>query len=237
MPREFEWIQPLQRYRVTEGAGKGQFISEKAVQSLTLDYLDQSAKRIDTLSDRLISEAISVAQWRKDFAETLKEGWTNAWAIGVGGHKNITDRDRSEISQRLRLEFQYLAGFTEDLILEQLSEAQIRDRSRKYTDGFYIAFAHAQDFGHDDAGFTWQKDTLNPAASHCVQCVGIAEMGWVPRGSVPRIGNRICQSRDRCTRQWAKGVERPESNLLTAPYGFIGLPRLNNRNMAVNATL
>lgn len=228
MTREFEWVQPLQRYRVTEGAGKGQFISSEAVNNLTLDYVDQAVEAIEGFTDRLLAKEISLASWRTGVAEGLKEGWINAWAIGIGGHKNISDRDRGRLTQQLKNQFQYLQGFVDDIALNTQSEAQIRSRAKLYSDGLYRATQDARDFGHRDAGFLWQRDTLNSAAESCTQCSTIAGLGWVRLGSTPKIGERICLSRDRCTREYSK--EELVASTLSTKWGFIGVQPMNNRD-------
>lgn len=49
-----------------------------------------------------------------------------------------------------------------------------------------------------DAGATAEMNLLNAAAEHCVQCAELSRRGWVPIGSLPVPGKRICSARCKC---------------------------------------
>jgi hypothetical protein len=52
----------------------------------------------------------------------------------------------------------------------------------------------------DHQGFGGQQERrFLHAAEHCPDCVDVAGRGWVPIGTLPRIGDSQCRTRCRCT--------------------------------------
>lgn len=58
-------------------------------------------------------------------------------------------------------------------------------------------------------GYAWERNILGDA-EHCAECVEATLRGWVPIGTLPRIGARLCMVNCRCTMRFARGVNPPE---------------------------
>lgn len=214
MAREFEFDPKTQRYRVTKGAGKGNFIGYEAVAALTEQYIEQSKIEIDDITDQMLAKQIKVSAWEKGIAEQLRDAHTNSYALGFGGIGRLTDREEQAIASRLRDEFGYLRGFSEDILDGGLSEAQIRDRASMYTDALHRTFEMGREASHFDAGFDEEKRFRN-ATESCQDCIDYEAMGWQPIGALPSAGEECeCRSRCRCHKEYRRSGEQNSLRLL-----------------------
>lgn len=221
MAREFTFDRDTQRYRVSSGTGKGQFISAEAVTALTESYIEQQKAEVQKLADRLSSGDISVSQWESLTASVLKEMHVNSYLLGRGGLAQVTGKDLQAMSVLTRAQYKYLRGFTKDIQSGTLTEAQFRARLNLYVDAIYPSKEAGRQAGHEAEGFRWQRDTLN-ATESCEECISIAQLGWTAIGSTKPIGARSCRVNDRCVRSYRKGDDRPQDWLMSSGWGWVG---------------
>jgi hypothetical protein len=53
-----------------------------------------------------------------------------------------------------------------------------------------------------DAGLVEERRRLNPA-EHCADCIGFANLGWQPIGSLPEPGEQsVCRANCKCTKEF-----------------------------------
>lgn len=220
--REFAFDRSSQRYRVTSGPGKGQYISAAAVRSLTERYIEQIKADISTVADKLIEGKISVTTWEETTARALKDLHANSYVLGRGGLAQMSQRDYGIIGQQLRSEYEYLRGFSQDILKGELSEAQLRDRLSLYIDAAYSSYERGRFESHQSNGFTWERRYRNSARS-CTSCIVYAARGWQPLGSQPHIGEACeCGNKCRCHKEYSKDRRRPKDSLPHQNWGFIG---------------
>ena len=221
--KEFAFDRSSQRYRVTSGPGKGQYISATAVLELTEKYIDQLKTDVSTVADKLVEGKITVATWEETTAKTLKELHLNSYALGKGGVAQMSSRDYGIIGSELRSEYEYLRGFSQDILKGELSEAQLRDRLSLYIDAAYSSYERGRFESHRSNGYNWERRYRNSAQS-CSSCVVYAARGWQPLGSQPHIGEACeCGNRCRCHKEYSKDRRRPKDSLLTQNWGYIGV--------------
>lgn len=219
MPSEFSWDKSTQRYRYKDS---GKFVSKEAVRSLTEKYINQLKTDVSTIADKLIEGKITVATWEETTAKTLKELHLNSYALGKGGVAQMSNRDYGIIGNELRSEYEYLRGFSQDILKGELSEAGLRDRLSLYIDAAWGSYERGREESHRINGFTWERRYRNSARS-CASCIVYAARGWQPLGSQPHIGSACeCRSKCRCHKKYSKDRRRPKDSLLAQNWGFIG---------------
>lgn len=222
MAREFEFDRNSQRYRVISGSGKGQYISTAAVLKLTERYIDQLKTDVSTVADKLIEGKISVATWEETTAKALKNAHVAAYSLGKGGIGRLQSRDYGIIGNQLRSEYEYLRGFSQDILKGELSEAQLRDRLSLYIDAAYGSYERGRFESHRSNGYNWERRYRNSAQS-CSSCVGYAARGWQPLGSQPHVGEACeCGNRCRCHKEYSKERRRPKDSLFAQNWGYVG---------------
>lgn len=224
MAREFAWDKNSQRYRITSGPGKGSFVGAGAVRSLTESYIDQGKRDLATINDLLFQKKITASQWEQAVAASLKELHVNSYLLGIGGQRSMTQRDYGIIGLRLANEYEYLRGFSQDILAGRLSEARIRARLGLYVQALGGTYERARLESHKREGYGWKKRVRN-AAESCQDCLGYADRGWVTiddKTLPPPAVNCACTSNCRCTMRFSR--EEPKDGLLSMRWGFAGHP-------------
>lgn len=202
--KEFEFDPKTQRYRITKGAGKGQFIPYDAIATLTEQYIDQSKIEIDDLTNRLLNRSISVGDWEREVAQELKDAHINSFSLGHGGIGRLGEAERSKISGRLLEEYRYLRSFSEDISSGKLSEAKILDRSSMYVESLHRSFELGRELSHAQSGYAEEKRIRNTSES-CQDCIDYESQGWQPIGTLPPPGSECqCRSRCRCHKEYRR---------------------------------
>lgn len=220
MSPQFTFDRKSQRYRYKDS---GKFVSSEAVRNLTEKHIDQLKTDINTIADKLVEGKINVATWEETTARALKDLHIENFTLGRGGLRQVSARDYGIIGSELKKEYQYLRGFSQDILAGKLSEAQLRDRVSKYVDSAYGTYELGRAESHRDAGYNWERRIRNAAIS-CDSCVTYAARGWVMIGGTPAIGSDCeCRSRCRCHKEYSDNHKRPTDSLLTARWGFIGV--------------
>ena len=224
---EFTFDPNSQRYRVISGPNKGKFISYEAIVSLTERYIEQSRVEVDDITNSLLNRSISVSEWEEQVALELREAHTNSYALGHGGIGRLGDREKAEISDRIKDEFQYLRGFSEDILSGTLLEAQIRDRTSMYVDSLHRSFQMGRESSHYDAGYDEERRVIGSNES-CQDCISYEAMGWQAIGSLPYPGEESqCLSRCRCYKEFRKSEEQNSYRLLSGQGWLQGEKRMS----------
>ncbi|MBW4580709.1 MAG: hypothetical protein KME42_14180 [Tildeniella nuda ZEHNDER 1965/U140] len=222
--REFAYDASSGRYRATSGAGKGQYISSKAITALTESYIDQSKEKARSLTSDLLAGNLRVGEWEKAIALELKSAHINAFTLGRGGQARLeTAKERSYglIGAELKKEYGYLRGFSKDILAGYLSELQIQNRVSMYLDALHGSFELGRLEAHKADGFIRER-RIRDSRESCDDCVGYAAQGWVDIGSLPNPGDKSsCRSMCRCSKQFDKG-DSGQDSLLARSWGWTG---------------
>ncbi|MEW5857394.1 MAG: hypothetical protein AB1861_08435 [Cyanobacteriota bacterium] len=231
MPLEFAFDRNAQRYRYTSGAGKGQFVSEEAVKNLILKAIALVEKDINTLAQLLIDGKISVATWEQSTALALKCAHAWNYLLGTGGVKGTSNRDRGILGAQLKNQYQYLRGFSQEIINTGMSEAQFRARVQLYVLAARGSFERSRLESHMKSGWNWERRDRSKLES-CQPCVSYELAGWQPIGTLPNPMQACnCRSRCGCSKRFAKG-KKPTDSLLDGRFGWVN--GLSNLSLRIN---
>lgn len=219
MSSVFTFDPKSQRYRYKDS---GKFVSAEAVRNLSEKYIDHLKTDIGTIVDKLVEGKINVATWEETTARALKDLHIGLYTLGRGGLKQVSARDYGIIGSELKKEYQYLRGFSQDILAGKMSEAQLRDRVSKYVDSSYSTYELGSCESHRSAGYNWERRIRNAAVS-CDSCVVYSSRGWQPLGTLPNIGSECeCKSRCRCHKEYSALHRRPTDSILSSRFGWVG---------------
>lgn len=221
MSPTFAFDKGTQRYRYTSGAKKGQFVSIKALQSLTSSYQEQQANIGASITDRLIAEEINVEQWMREVASSLKTAHINMFSLGFGGQAKLGAQEYGAIGARLKSEYEYLRNFAQEVEDGKLSDKQIQARIKLYYNNLWQTYEIGRERAHKNADYNWERRRTAPA-ENCSDCLGYEAQGWVSIGSLPPPGSGSqCRANCLCWKEYKKGDRKPTTNLLDGQ-GWIG---------------
>jgi hypothetical protein len=191
----FIWDPATGRYR---NLVTGRFVSFQELRQALDTALRSSQARMLTAAARLRSGSVSVSEW----ARVMRDEITNVHLYGAslarGGWAQLTASELSLVQSEIYWQLQYLERF-----IKQIEDGLKLDGRFTIRVGMYAnAARHTYDVimreVQAEAGKREERNLLHPA-DHCAGCLEAAEMGWVPLGTLPLIGERDCYSNCRCT--------------------------------------
>lgn len=205
----FYWNANSQRYHYANGNKKGQFVREKDVVRITEKAIEYELQAGNKITKDLLSGKINVSTWEQKTAQSIRNLAIYQYSLGIGGIKQMDWRDHAEISGKVNLQYQYLRGFSRDIIQGNLSEAQILARVQMYYNKTRHFYEDGRLEGHARNGFLWERRVL--AAFHsCDDCVRYSGVGWVKIGTLPNPGeNCQCRANCKCVKYYSKSPILP----------------------------
>lgn len=216
MADSFTFDATSRRYRNTR---TGRYVSGATIDRLAGQQIGNYTNRILSLSRDLFGDRISLGGWEREVAGLLKTLHIQQYKLGVG---TMTQRDYGIIGNKLRSEYQFLRNFSTEIAFGRLTEAQVLARVKLYVNATWGSYQRGKREGHRRAGIRWEKRTLNSRIP-CKDCPGYANVGWVPAGFLPNIGEACeCRSNCKCSFVYSYAQIRPQSqNLLSQSFGWI----------------
>jgi hypothetical protein len=183
----------------------GRFLGGTVVRGIIDLEIDNSARRMQMYSRELSGGLIDINRWRDLMAAEIKLNHYANYAAAKGGFAHLTDADYKKIEKEVRRQYRYLEKFARQI------DARPELAQRK---GFFARVAMYAEAGRDTyeetrreamraAGYKWERNILH-AAESCAGCLAETARGWVPIGTLARIGRRICLVRCRCTLEYRK---------------------------------
>ena len=205
----FYWNANSQRYHYANGNKKGQFVREKDVVRITKKAIEYELQAGNKITKDLLSGKINVSTWEQKTAQSIRNLAIYQYSLGIGGIKQMDWRDHAEISGKVNLQYQYLRGFSRDIIQGNLSEAQILARVQMYYNKTRHFYEDGRLEGHARNGFLWERRVL--AAFHsCDDCVRYSGVGWVKIGTLPNPGESCqCRANCKCVKYYSKSPILP----------------------------
>jgi len=205
----FYWNANSQQYHYANGNKKGQFVREKDVVRITKKAIEYELQAGNKITKDLLSGKINVSTWEQKTAQSIRNLAIYQYSLGIGGIKQMDWRDHAEISGKVNLQYQYLRGFSRDIIQGNLSEAQILARVQMYYNKTRHFYEDGRLEGHARNGFLWERRVL--AAFHsCDDCVRYSGVGWVKIRTLPNPGESCqCRANCKCVKYYSKSPILP----------------------------
>lgn len=168
-------------------AGKAGFVARHHILSLLERVLDGQERTINAATISALDGELAPSVWLARTKALIKDRYLQAAALGAGGWDRLTQTDYGRIGAKLRVQYQYLQGFAEEIAEGTVSQAQALNRIRMYLGGAYAEFyvVERDRLPLPPVGKAWWERRILGVAEHCEDCIEYAEMGWQPAGVLP----------------------------------------------------
>lgn len=179
---------------------RGRFLSKDAVGKLVDGRIDKLENQLKRFTRMLADGFITLDQWQGSVREALKSAHIQAATIGHGGKASMGSAEYGRIGQKLRAEYNYLQGFTRDLLDGRLSTPMAIARIGLYAQSVRGSYWEGTEMREQKRGFSLMRRVLDSQAQHCQDCIDYAARGIVAIGSLPMPGQRCaCRARCKCS--------------------------------------
>lgn len=202
----FGWNETAGRYI---DLATGRFVPFLEVRDSLDLVMDASGARMHTLTDQLIAEQISLAEWQLGMMEEIKTAHTAAAASASGGWAQMSQADWGATGRLIRDHYDFLRNFAAEIA----SGKQRLDGTARVRTDLYAQAARGT-FEEMRRRYERLKDGMEEEArelgeaDHCSSdddptgeregCLELAALGWQPIGTLPKIGNSVCITRCHC---------------------------------------
>lgn len=207
MINEFSFNKATQQYRITKGAGKGQFISRVAINNVMNTYKLNQKSELKSISEKLFNGELTTGQWEVEIAQLIKNTSLNLYKLNK---PELNQKDLGLIGNRLRQNYRDLRRLSIDVRKGNLSTKQINARANLIFQKTTTELTElAKQESHLDSGFKWEKRMLS-IAQHCPDCLLYASLGWQVVGSLPNPSiNCACNSGCKCYKIYSSSINKP----------------------------
>lgn len=195
--REFKWESQLKQFRVTKGAGKGDFISREAILHLTREAIKANQAQLMTLADDLASNTITLREFETQAAKHIRLIHTQQAEVAAGGYDKVTPEMWLEVANELKRQYKDgrnlitgdrygLKWLCRDIIDGKVSLPRLKQRLALYANSGKVSFWHTDLRVQFDKGLTYGIRVLGATDRHCTPCVYYASLPPQPLTSIIR---------------------------------------------------
>lgn len=196
MASKYQWDPSIARFRDPD---TGRYIRRARVREALDTIITRSQARVTSASDALRAGTIDLAAWQTAMRTEIKRTHLAAEALVRGGWTQMTPADYGRVGSRVKAQYQYLYNFTEQLRSgEQRTDGTFMNRARMYMSSARVGFHDELGTLLQSLGYAEERNILHPA-EHCLECLDMASLKWVPTGTLVPVGLRECRGNDRCS--------------------------------------
>lgn len=189
----------------------GRFLTNAKALEYVQASADSAINASNLLAEYVSEAAISPSQWATMMRSEIKHEYIRQYELGIGGRGRMLAPDWGSVGGMVGEQYKYLDGFAADLA--NLSEGQIRARSRMYINSGREAYERAHGKVAAELGFDEIAWVLGPVLTdHCADCVAFANMGWQLveadpyMGAIPGSGATACLTNCNCNLEYKDSV-------------------------------
>jgi hypothetical protein len=189
------------------------YLDPLSLRNMAIDpFLNNVRLTMRDLSGQLQTQNITVLQWHDEMMSLVKYSQMAAALIANGGIGNTNGNDIAVIVFLVIGMLAYLQAFAEQIASgEQVLNGRLLSRSDLYAWAGRDAYEEMRRYeAQVYMGMEQEKRVLDPQANHCVpgerengdyweSCPELADKGWQPIGTLPRIRDTPCRVNCKCT--------------------------------------
>jgi hypothetical protein len=191
----YQWDANVSRYR---DARTGAFAPQRTVTMLLNRQITVAQKEMRSLGRQLAEGKLDVTEWRDATREQLRIIHATQAAKAVGSFDQMDAREWGRVGGKLRYQFERLEKFAVEIDSgTQPLDGRFTQRVEMYAKSGFATYEETRRDGARDDGMTEERRVLGNA-EHCADCVEYAARGWVPIGTLPRIGQSQCLTNCKC---------------------------------------
>lgn len=183
------------RYR---DADSGRLVSEAVVRKAIDQAADAASDHLADLSARLLRGELKLSEWQLEAMRTVKMAHVATGIVAHGGRLLMTPAEWGYLGSRIKAEYQYLRTFAEQIADgTQPLDGRLEARARLYGQACRATFAATVARDQPARGYEAERNIMG-AAEHCPECRALSDRGWVPLGTLPLPGTRVCLTNCHC---------------------------------------
>lgn len=192
---KYTWDVTVAQYR----DAKGHFVPRRSVRKSLDRVILGTGNEMKGLAAEYRKGNLSLSEFALGMRERVKSVHLNSAAAARGGYAQLTQSDYGRVGRILKDQYTYLDRFVGDLDakLVKLDGQGFFARVQQYFNTARVTYYQFADIAAEEAGFTEERNMLHPA-EHCEDCIEMAALGWVPRGTLIPLGDRECGWNDKC---------------------------------------
>jgi hypothetical protein len=192
----WKWDGKAQRYRNK----KGQFISSTQMVELRDKFVDYQRQHVRDLTQRMADKEITWNEWKRQMQATIRLTHMDLLSLGAGGRRQVTQKQWDNLAFKVLPEqYKYLDDFGKRILNGEHSLLQAQLYAEHYIGVARTSYEAGRRAANLAAGFTEEKNVLNPAKEHCKGCEVETQRGWQKINSLVPPGARSCLGNCHCS--------------------------------------
>lgn len=198
----YGWNERAGRYVDLE---TGKFIKASVVRDALESVMDGARDKMQDLTQRLINQQISLAEWEAGMMQQIKLGHTAAAAAANGGWAQMSKSDWGAVGQLIKEQYKFLRNFAGEISEGiQALTGQALFRANMYGEAMRGTFESMRTRYQLIYNGMEEEIRILGEADHCDGCLDQAALGWQPIGTLDDIGEEECLTKCHCTKQYRK---------------------------------
>lgn len=177
-----------------------------------LDYaLDRGEREMVRATESLRDGRINLAEWQRRMERMIAVRGLGSAVIGLGGNERLSAADKRRISGEIAEQLKFLRQFADDIKTgRQPLNGRAIARTKQYAQASRGIFEAERGQAARVGGNNEERRELH-GTDHCrvskrLGCFETAARGWVPIGTLPRIGACTCLHNCRCTFRYRRAA-------------------------------
>jgi hypothetical protein len=170
--------------------------------------IQSTSARLQQITGGLQTGVVTIEDWRTLMAQEVKNLHLATATAANGGWAQMSQADFGWVGQRLRIQYQYLDGFAQDIASgKQPMDGTLAVRASLYAEASRGTHREMERRMARLRGEQQEKNQLG-AADHCPGCLEQTARGWQPIGTLVPVGSRNCLSRCHCSMTYRTAAAR-----------------------------
>lgn len=199
---DYTWDEKLGRYR---NAATGRFVSSSTIRAACQTTADVAAQNMTALGAQLRAGELTLAEWQTGMMREIKILHTAQAAAARGGWAQMSQADWGYTGSLIKKQYQYLDQFAADIASgKQPLDGRIDARCRMYGKAGYGTYEQMERRYQETNNGMTEERRIRTASESCEDCIEYSDRGWVPIGSLPRIGESRCRTNCACHFQYRR---------------------------------
>lgn len=207
-----------QRY----GIGTRGYIVRSELRNAIRKAVSNAEARAVKLTKALRTGVMPIERWQDAMMVELKQASAAFASVGAGGPEGVSQRIVADVRERLTFQYERLQVYAKQIEegAPNITLPSYELRPRAYMRHAGTTHPEAERISHEEAGFILEASILFPA-EHCKpskrhseipDCPSVAAKGFVPIGTLPQIGSRVCRFNCLCHFEFKKAQGRISEN-------------------------
>jgi hypothetical protein len=190
----YTWDAVAARYRDSR---TGRFVPEGQIRTAIDRAIIKANGEMTALARQLRKGEITLDEWSEAMRTEIKAQQLAAAMVARGGAAQMTQEDYGRVGGQIANQFRYLNNFQSQIAQGLPLDGRFINRVELYSEAARTTFESTKRDVEEEAGSGEESNELG-AADHCSECIELAGLGWVPIGTMPPPGRRICGNKCKC---------------------------------------